>query len=117
MNCQLKLQQQHEGKSKGLDTLTSIDENSTAAGEEGHDETADEVLLRKTLFKNLHYCSKCSKCNFIFFVFLSFPVCKMQTTGSENTVENALRKRNYALKELIATEEKYIEDLALIVEG
>ncbi|XP_055685708.1 kalirin isoform X2 [Lutzomyia longipalpis] len=73
--------QQHEGKSKGLDTLTSIDENSAPVGEEGQDETADE------------------------------------TAGSENTVENALRKRNYALKELIATEEKYIEDLALIVEG
>lgn len=36
--------------------------------------------------------------------------------GAES-VESALRRRNYALKELISTEERYIEDLALIVEG
>lgn len=39
------------------------------------------------------------------------------SSASIETAETALRRRNYALKELISTEEKYIEDLALIVDG
>lgn len=38
-------------------------------------------------------------------------------SASVETAETALRRRNYALKELISTEERYIEDLALIVDG
>lgn len=34
-----------------------------------------------------------------------------------SSAESALRRRNFALKELVSTEEKYIEDLALIVDG
>lgn len=39
------------------------------------------------------------------------------SSASVENAETALRRRNYALKELISTEERYIEDLALIVEG
>lgn len=39
------------------------------------------------------------------------------SSASAENAETALRRRNYALKELISTEERYIEDLALIVEG
>lgn len=39
------------------------------------------------------------------------------SSASAETAETALRRRNYALKELISTEEKYIEDLASVVEG
>lgn len=35
----------------------------------------------------------------------------------ENDVEAALRKRMYALKELVHTEECYVQDLSLIVDG
>lgn len=38
-------------------------------------------------------------------------------SASVESAETALRRRNFALKELISTEEKYIEDLALIVDG
>lgn len=36
---------------------------------------------------------------------------------AENAVDLALKKRNYALKELVTTEESYVNDLAMIVEG
>lgn len=39
------------------------------------------------------------------------------SSASVENAETALRRRNYALKELISTEERYIEDLALIVDG
>lgn len=39
------------------------------------------------------------------------------SSASAENAETALRRRNYALKELISTEERYIEDLALIVDG
>lgn len=39
------------------------------------------------------------------------------SSASVENAETALRRRNYALKELISTEERYIEDLSLIVEG
>lgn len=35
----------------------------------------------------------------------------------ENDVDLAMRKRMYALKELVHTEETYVQDLSLIVEG
>lgn len=35
----------------------------------------------------------------------------------ENDVEMSLKKRMYALRELISTEESYVQDLALIVDG
>lgn len=35
----------------------------------------------------------------------------------ENDVELAMRKRMYALKELVHTEETYVQDLSLIVDG
>lgn len=35
----------------------------------------------------------------------------------ENDVELSLRKRMYALRELISTEESYVQDLSLIVDG
>lgn len=34
-----------------------------------------------------------------------------------NTVELSLKKRMYALKELVTTEESYVQDLSLIVDG
>lgn len=35
----------------------------------------------------------------------------------ENDVELAIKKRMYALKELVHTEETYVQDLSLIVDG
>lgn len=37
--------------------------------------------------------------------------------GAENDVELALQKRMYVLKELVHTEELYVQDLSLIVDG
>lgn len=36
---------------------------------------------------------------------------------TENDVEVSMRKRMYALKELVHTEETYVKDLSLIVDG
>lgn len=37
--------------------------------------------------------------------------------GSENDMELALQKRMYVLNELIKTEEVYVDDLSMIVDG
>lgn len=37
--------------------------------------------------------------------------------GSENDIELSMQKRMYVLKELINTEELYVQDLSLIVDG
>lgn len=40
-----------------------------------------------------------------------------QNPFDPNSIEDALKKRMYALKELVSTEENYVQDLSYIVNG